>query len=167
MWVIKAKGESYYVEHVDCSVPWSTKETPTNSHTKGAIKIKNCLLTIDDSNCAKIDVLTDELRAKYSDKKKTVRIITEYGNKLKAALANMSHSAIKLAGGGCGTTWYITDIPSMKHFLLLQLQVPEIRVLMANEEYFKQYDRSPLSQTWIDSDDDDDDEFDMDELYEN
>ena len=47
MWVIKAKGESYYVEHVDCMVNWSTKETPDNSHTKGSIKIKDCLL----ANC--------------------------------------------------------------------------------------------------------------------
>jgi hypothetical protein len=47
MWSIKAKGETYYVKHVDCALPWSTKETPDNPHTKGSIKIKNCTLTID------------------------------------------------------------------------------------------------------------------------
>jgi hypothetical protein len=161
MWVIKAKGESYYVEHVDCSVPWSTKETPDNNHTKGAIKIKNCLLTIDDNNCAKIDVLTEEDRVKYT-KSQTVRIITQYGSKLRAALASMTHGAIKMAGGGCGTTWYITDIPSMKHFLLLQLQIPDVRVLMANEDYYKQYDRTDSDDNWLDEDDD----FEWSDLYE-
>lgn len=46
MWVLKAHGETYYVNHVDCNKPWSTKETPDNPSTKGAIKIKKCLLSI-------------------------------------------------------------------------------------------------------------------------
>lgn len=46
MWVLKTKGESHYVSHVDCQVPWNTKETPDNPATKGSIKIKNCYLTI-------------------------------------------------------------------------------------------------------------------------
>ena len=42
MWVIKTKGETYYVHHVnvDAGVGFSTKQTPTNEHTKGSIKIK-------------------------------------------------------------------------------------------------------------------------------
>lgn len=55
MWVLKAKGQTFYVDHVDCRVPWSTKETPDNPHTKGAIKIKNGTLTIDENNCAVIE----------------------------------------------------------------------------------------------------------------
>ena len=44
MWVIKSKGETYYVEHVDFeNVSFSTKETPDNPHTKGSIKCKGCL----------------------------------------------------------------------------------------------------------------------------
>ena len=57
MWVLKTRGETYYVSHVDCSVPWSTKETPDNSHTKGSIKVKNVLLVIDPDNCATIKEL--------------------------------------------------------------------------------------------------------------
>lgn len=53
-WVVKAKGQSYYVHHVTANAPWSTKETPENSHTKGSIKFKNVSLTIDDENCAEI-----------------------------------------------------------------------------------------------------------------
>ena len=52
MWVLKTKGQTFYVNHVDCNVPWSTKETPDNPHTKGALKVKNCKLVIDENNCA-------------------------------------------------------------------------------------------------------------------
>lgn len=48
MWVLKTKGQSFYVHHVDCQMPWSTKETPDNPATKGSLKIKNCLLTINE-----------------------------------------------------------------------------------------------------------------------
>ena len=54
MWILKAKGITYYVNHVDCQCSWSTKETPDNPATKGAIKIKKAHLKIDDSNCAVI-----------------------------------------------------------------------------------------------------------------
>lgn len=45
MWVIKAKGETYYVDHVDVEsgIGFSTKETPDNPHTKGSIKFKGKL----------------------------------------------------------------------------------------------------------------------------
>ncbi len=59
MWVLKAKGETYYVSHVDCRVGWSTKESPDNPHTKGAIKIKNCRLTIDTDNVALLEPILE------------------------------------------------------------------------------------------------------------
>lgn len=62
MWVLKTKGESYYVNHVECNVPWSTKETPDNPSTKGSIKVKDCLLAIDDENTAILSQLTAEDR---------------------------------------------------------------------------------------------------------
>jgi len=42
MWVIKFKGQTHYVHHVDVDkgVGFSTKETPDNPSTKGSIKIK-------------------------------------------------------------------------------------------------------------------------------
>lgn len=45
MWVIKAKGESHYVHHVDvdAGIGFSTKETPNNPHTKGSLKFKGKL----------------------------------------------------------------------------------------------------------------------------
>ena len=54
MWVIKAKGETYYVNHVDVDsgVGFSTKETPNNPSTKGSIKLKAKLEILN--NIAKI-----------------------------------------------------------------------------------------------------------------
>ena len=45
MWVIKHKGISHYVDHVDVSegIGFSTKETPDNPHTKGSIKFRGRL----------------------------------------------------------------------------------------------------------------------------
>lgn len=45
MWVVKCKGETYYVNHVEVSpgIGFSTKETPDNPHTKGSIKLKGNL----------------------------------------------------------------------------------------------------------------------------
>lgn len=49
MWVIKAKGNTYYVEHVDIEsgFGFSTKETPDNPHTKGSLKFKGKLEIIN------------------------------------------------------------------------------------------------------------------------
>jgi hypothetical protein len=52
-WVMKTKGESYYVNHFEVSegVGFSTKETPNNPHTKGSLKFKGRLkITKDDCN---------------------------------------------------------------------------------------------------------------------
>lgn len=49
MWVIKTKGQTYYVDHVNSEgVNWSTKETPDNPATKGSIKFKKVNLEIVD-----------------------------------------------------------------------------------------------------------------------
>lgn len=54
MWVLKAKGKSYYVHHVTANAQWTTKETPGNDHTKGSIKFKNVKLVIDEDSNATI-----------------------------------------------------------------------------------------------------------------
>lgn len=48
MWVIKIKGETFYVDHVEFKgVSFSTKETPDNPHTKGSLKFKKACLSLD------------------------------------------------------------------------------------------------------------------------
>ena len=50
MWVIKHKGKTHYVHHVDSEVGFSTKETPDNPHTKGSIKFKGQLTLIEEND---------------------------------------------------------------------------------------------------------------------
>jgi hypothetical protein len=140
MWVVKAKGESYYVDHVDCELPWSTKETPNNASTKGSIKVKRCLITIKDDNCANITELTKEDEQRLSGQKKTFRVITSFGSQLKNFLKGQKHGRIHFEGGGCGTAWFITELYSERVLLLAQLAVRDLRVLMPNETYYKWYD---------------------------
>ena len=58
MWVIKAKGQTYYVNHidVDAGIGFSTKETPDNPSTKGSLKFKGKIIitTIDEGITARI-----------------------------------------------------------------------------------------------------------------
>lgn len=42
-WVIKSRGQTHYVWHVEARVGFSTKETPENSHTKGSIQFRGQL----------------------------------------------------------------------------------------------------------------------------
>jgi hypothetical protein len=146
MWVVKAKGETYYVQHVDCSVPWSTKETPENSHTKGSIKINNCLVTIDEDNNASIKSLTifDKIRLRNAKRGTRVilsRWINDFKDNLK--LLNIKHGPIKRIGGACSTTFYVCDIFDKEAVFLLQLALKknsDMRILMPNESYYKMYD---------------------------
>jgi len=55
MWIVKAKGQSFYVNHVDCNTPWTTREQPDNPSTKGAIRIRRGTLRIDAQANAVID----------------------------------------------------------------------------------------------------------------
>lgn len=160
MWVLKFRGETYYVNHVDCNTSWSTKETPDNSHTKGSIKIKNCLLTIDDDNCASITELTihDKIRLKNREKGIT-RVITSNSNDLQKSLShhNIKHGPIKSVGGACSRTFYIVDIlkPSHLSILLLAMSDTDLRILKENEYYYKLIDDPKNAEKdYIDEDDD-------------
>lgn len=48
MWVIKSKGQTYYIDHLDSKVGFSTKETPENEHTKGSLKFSGVLTIIEE-----------------------------------------------------------------------------------------------------------------------
>jgi hypothetical protein len=149
MWVLKTKGASYYVHHVDCQMPWSTKETPDNPSTKGSLKIKKCLLTINDLNEATISELTIHDEARLRNKEKGItRIVVKEGQdywKFKEALTNfkIKHGPIKGIGGACSSTFYVTDILDKTQFSMLALAMssqPSFRILMPNEGYYRYYD---------------------------
>lgn len=48
-WVVKCKGESFYVNHMTISpgIGFSTKETPDSPHTKAALKVKGTLKIVE------------------------------------------------------------------------------------------------------------------------
>lgn len=145
MWVIKTQGETYYVNHVNCSVPWSTKETPENSHTKGSIKIKRCLVNIDDENTATITQLTaaDMLRIK---RKNSIRVITKLSKALRDAVNNIKHGPIKTFSGSCTSSFYVTELYNKDDYTWFLLnwsgRPDDVRILMPNEPYYKWYDES-------------------------
>lgn len=148
MWVLKFHGETYYVNHVDCSVPWTTKETPDNSRTKGSIKVKDVLLTIDNDNCAVISALSfiDKIRLR-NQRLGITRVIVKAGpdnQKFREALENLEikHGPIKSISGACSSMFYICDILDKSHFTMLALMLgnSSFRILMPNEGYYKLFD---------------------------
>ena len=112
MWVVKTHGETFYVNHVTADMPWSTKETPDNSHTKGSIKFKECLLVIDENNEATLSKLSviDRIRLR-NQRLGITRIIFRYGGPMHTALkANeFKHSSFKNVSGGCGTSFVVSS----------------------------------------------------------
>ena len=156
MWVIKTKGKSYYIHHLDCSIPWSTKETPDNPSTKGSIKFKDCLLTIDDDNAASIAPLTEEDRTRIKRQEQgLVRVITTNSN-LEKTLGKMEieHSPVISIGSYCSTTYYLSDVDN-EGFTALALAMPALRECMPNETKFREYDYALANgMTYFDEDGD-------------
>lgn len=165
MWVIKAKGESYYVDHVECNIPWSTKETPDNSHTKGSLKIKRCHLVIDDNNVAHLNELTPEIENRLNNPEVVIRVITRWGDKLREACSTIGHTnEIKTVGGVCSTPFYITEFNSDEDFVMFKMActAEDLRELKPNESYYKMYDAKTDKDGYLDEDD----WFSNEDLYE-
>jgi hypothetical protein len=59
MWVLKTKGKTFYVHHVNALCPWSTRETPDNDATKGSIRLRNCSLDIDAQGVATLKAIEE------------------------------------------------------------------------------------------------------------
>ena len=154
MWVVKTQGKSYYVEHVECTVPWSTKETPDNPSTKGSIKVKDCLLVIDEENCANITKLTahDMIRLRNEAKGITRIVYTYNGKKDVEDAINQSkikHGPFKTLGGRCGTKFYVTEIMNKSELSFLTLSAGDkFRVLMPNEKQYQDYDDPNHDPDW-------------------
>ena len=139
-----AKGKTYYVDHVTSDLPWTTKETPDNIRTKGAIKFKDCLLTIDEDNCASIKRLTVHDVARLRNQEQGItRIITTDRALLAKTLknSNITHGPIKIYSATCSTTWHVCDIMDEKSLTILGLAMAgKYRILTPNDFYYKWYD---------------------------
>lgn len=137
MWVIKAKGETYYINHVTADIPWTTKETPDNTHTKGSLKFKKCRCLIDENNDATITKI--DLDDPIEKKEKPHRIMIDGGD--PSILEGIEHSWIKYIDGACGNDFMICDILNEKDLMLLTLKHHNsFRVLQENEHYYQIYD---------------------------
>ena len=144
MWVLKFHGETLYVNHVDCQLPWSTKETPDNASTKGSIKVKNALLRISDDNTATLTELSiyDKFRLR-NQKLGITRIMSPYGSNLhKALLANeYKHAPIKTIRGACSSSYIVCDLLVKAEATMAGLKyTKDFRILKPNEGYYQDYD---------------------------
>ncbi len=144
-WVVKCKGESWYVAHVTCEVPWSTKETPTNHHTQGAIKMRNVYVQITDENEAIIQSITPEL-------KQHVKLKQE--RKIKIGWQNTWHAQVtpylthvhyenlrSVETGGCSADWWVCEIYSEDDWAQINLTLyPRVRRFMPNEWQYQDHE---------------------------
>ena len=144
MWVLKTHGETFYVNHVESNMPWSTKETSDNPRTKGSIKVKEVLLQIDEHNCARLSKLTviDKVRLR-NQKLGITRIMFRPGTDIHKALQKneVKHSPFKSVEGACTTSFVICDILKKEEMTFFGLKYAgQFRILMPNEGYYRAYD---------------------------
>lgn len=169
MWILKFGGKTtLYLNHVICNVPWSTKETPDNPHTKGAIKIKNVLITVNEDNEAEVNPLKkgDLSRIKANKKGYARILVSTQKGELKEYLENnkIAHGPIQKISGSCGTSFDLIDIKKKEDLVLLALTFQgSYRVLEPHEVYYRAYDQPELlaqldADEYYDGEDIDDDE---------
>ena len=143
MWVLKFHGETYYVNHVDAQLPWTTKETPDNSHTKGSIKFKNVLVTINEQNEATLTELSffDKIRLR-NQKLGITRIMFSPGSEIHKALQRneFKHSPFKTISAPCTSQYIICDMLKKEEVTFATLKYDSFRIVKENEYYYKQYD---------------------------
>lgn len=161
MWVVKAHGVTFYVNHVTSELSWSTKETPDNDKTKGSIKFKKCKLTIDPSdNSATISPLGIADAWLKHPRRQAGRIIMDNGGTMWAALKakEFQHSRIKEVSGACGSSWAICDLLDEHELTLALLKYPNsFRILAPNEVYYVEYDKKGnwIEEIWEEDEDND------------
>lgn len=158
MWVLKTAGETFYVNHVDAKLPWSTKETPDNSHTKGSLKFKDALMVIDENNIATLTELTffDKIRLRNQKLGITRIIFKPHSGIHKALLANeFKHGPLKTIYGRCSTTFIVCDMLEKSEVTFATLKYDSFRILMPNESYYQQYDETKGNTLKVDYSDPD------------
>ena len=144
MWVVKAHGVTFYVNHVISDMPWSTKETPGNEKTKGSIKFKKCKLSIDtEDNTATISRLGIADAWLRHPERRAGRIIFPYGGKMHKALSEgeFEHSKFKNIEGSCGSEYIICDLRDEQELTFAGIKYATyFRILAPNEHYYQAYD---------------------------
>lgn len=143
MWVIKTHGVTFYVNHVSADISWTTKETPDNTHTKGAIKFKRCKLSIDEDNNATISELKFTDAFLKHPKIVHARIIAPAYGDFHIALVDgeYQHSPIKHIRGACSSGFIVCDLLDKNEILIAALKYAnKFRIMVPNEHYYKEYE---------------------------
>jgi hypothetical protein len=143
MWVVKAHGVTFYVNHVTADMPWSTKETPGNEKTKGSIKFKKCKLSIDSDNNATISRLGIADAWLQHPERRAGRILFSYGGAMHKALMakEFEHSKFKNVEGSCGSSFVICDLRDERELTFAGIKYANLfRILAPNESYYQAYD---------------------------
>jgi hypothetical protein len=143
MWVVKAHGVTFYVNHVTADMPWSTKETPGNEKTKGSIKFKKCKLSIDSDNNATISKLGIADAWLQHPERRAGRILFSYGGAMHRALMakEFEHSKFKNVEGSCGSSFVICDLRDERELTFAGIKYANLfRILAPNESYYQAYD---------------------------
>jgi len=143
MWVVKAHGVTFYVNHVTADMPWSTKETPGNEKTKGSIKFKKCKLSIDSDNNATISRLGIADAWLQHPERRAGRILFTYGGVMHKALMakEFEHSKLKNVEGSCGSSFVICDLRDERELTFAGIKYANLfRILAPNESYYQAYD---------------------------
>jgi hypothetical protein len=148
-WTVKAKGKTFYVNHVTSNMPWSTKETPDNDATKGSIKFKDALLCIDRDNCASFRPITgaDLSRLRAKERGYTRILITWKDKVLDFIKQNgIKFTPFKTIRGSCSSTFHMCDIMDPNDIVLMKLSLGAnyFRILNENERMYMAYDDPSL-----------------------
>ena len=162
MWVVKAHGVTFYVNHVTADMPWSTKETPGNEKTKGSIKFKKCKLSINtEDNTATISKLGIADAWLQHPERRAGRILFSYGGAMHKALMakEFEHSKFKNVEGSCGSSFVICDLLDERELTFAALKYANLfRILAPNEGYYQMYDKGGV--IWEQEDEYDEEEQD-------
>jgi len=156
MWVLKSQGETFYVNHVDCDMPWSTKETPDNPSTKGSLKMKDCHVIIDENSNATIKKLTLINKARLKNVKPlSTRVMAPENSEFHNALLSkeFGHTNIKHIRGTCSSPYIVCDI-SKRDATFALLKYKGLRILQPSEHYYIEYDAKGTTITADYSDED-------------
>ena len=152
-WILKAKGKSWYVQHVTCDLPWSTKETPDSAHTQGSIKVKKACVTIDDQNHAHIT--SGSMHTPESTDQIPEPILIGWTDpNIHDHVHMFAHGLIKtLDGGDCGRDWHVCEIYSDSDWTEINLALhPHVRRFMPNEWQYTEYLNPHVDSDELDED---------------
>jgi hypothetical protein len=160
MWVLRVAHKVFKVNHISCYLYWRTVEFPGNVNNKGAIKVFNALLTINNYNCATLEPL------KFIDKtilkaKDYTRILITLKDKVMKYIneQNIKYTPLKEIKGSLDKKYYVCDIENPDDITLMQLSLPNtyFRILQEDDVYYKIYnDNKFLSEVDPSLDDEED-----------